>query len=195
VISRLRGTLVSRDGDRVEVATAGGVTYELNVPLTVAENLPRVGDEVELRTAHVIRQDFQGLYGFLNDGERALFRRLLAASGVGPALALSMLSTFPAPRLARALVERDLAALVQISGVGKKTAERIAVDLSDRLKDLTLSPAPGDGAPPERAHAAVRALVALGMDFHEADQRVRAALEEGDSTGTDELIRRALADQ
>jgi holliday junction DNA helicase RuvA len=195
VISRLRGTLLSREGEQVEVATPGGVVYQVEIPLSVAEGLPRVGEELELRTLHVVREDLTALYGFLEAGERQLFARLIGAKGVGAKLALAMLSTFSAPRLARALVEKDVAALVQVSGVGKKTAERIVLELSDRVKELDLAPETGDaGAPPQPAHAAVQALMALGMGFAAADRAVRAVLEEdGATSDTGILVRKALA--
>lgn len=191
MISRLRGTLISREEERVEVATPGGVVYEVEIPLTVAERLPALGEEVELRTHLVVREDAQILYGFLAAGERALFRRLLAAQGVGAKLALSMLSRYPAPRLARALAERDVAALVQVSGVGKKTAERLVLELADRMSELEVEGA-GSLEAPEGAQAAVQALVALGMQFADADSAVRAVLREGNPLTTQELIRKAL---
>jgi holliday junction DNA helicase RuvA len=193
MISRLRGTLLSRTEERIEVATAGGVVYEVEVPLSVAERLPGVGEELELRTVQVVREDLHALYGFTEPGERLLFQRLLGASGVGARLALAMLSTFPATRLVRALVERDVAALTQVSGVGKKTAERLILELSDRVKELDLASEVEAGGPAEGARAAVQALTALGMSFQEADAAVRAALDDDQDFGTDELVRRALA--
>ncbi len=193
MISRLRGTLLSRTEERIEVATAGGVVYEVEVPLSVAERLPGVGEELELRTVQVVREDLHALYGFTERGERLLFQRLLGASGVGARLALAMLSTFPATRLVRALIERDVAALTQVSGVGKKTAERLILELSDRVNELDLASEVEAGGPAEGARAAVQALTALGMSFQEADAAVRAALDDDQDYGTDELIRRALA--
>ncbi len=192
MISRLRGTLLARAEDGVELATAGGVVYRVEIPLSVAERLPAVGDELELLTVQVVRDDFIGLYGFLEPGERTLFERLLGASGVGARIALAMLSTFPAPRLVRALSEKDVAALVQVPGVGRKTAERLALELQDRVKDLELDAAVAAGKV-DGAQAAVQALVALGLTFQDADRAVRAVLEESDPSDVDELVRRALA--
>jgi len=177
----------------VEVETPGGVVYELDVPTTVFQRLPRQGEPVEVRTVQIVREDSVALYGFLDAGERELFRRLMTASGVGAKLALAMLSAYTAPRLARALVEKDVVALRQVSGVGKKTAERLALELADRVDDLALSsdtPA-GDGSP--GVQEAVAALVALGYTFADADQAVRTALARGDVESADVLIRRALA--
>lgn len=192
MISRLRGTLLSREEGRVEVATPGGVVYEVEIPLSVVERLPDVGNEVELRTLQVVREDAIALFGFMDGGERMLFQRLLGASGVGTKLALAMLSTFPAARLVRALTDREVAVLVQVPGVGKKTAERLALELSDRVRDLALGD-PSGGLPAEGgAQAAVRALMALGMGPAEAERAVRAALDDGAPDEPDELIRRAL---
>ena len=194
MISRLRGILVSRDPSGVEVETSGGVVYEAEVPTTVLERLPAEGDPVELRTVQVVREDSVALYGFLSSGERTLFRRLLTASGVGPKVALAMLSTYTAERLARALAEKDVPALQRVSGVGKKTAERLALELADKVGDLALTPGPGPGAGgPAGVQEAVAALVALGYGFAEADEAVRAVLAQGDVDSADSLIRRALA--
>ena len=166
--------------------------YEVEVPLTVLERLPRVGSAVELRTLQVVREDSVSLFGFLEPHERELFKRLLTASGVGAKLALAMLSTYSAPRLAQALVERDLAALTQVSGVGKKTAERISLELADRVKDLALVQAGAPGGSPA-LEGAVSALVALGYSFLDADALVRKAMAEGEGLTTEALIRKVLA--
>ena len=193
MISRLRGTLLSRGEGAVEVETAGGVVYEVHVPLSVAERLPGPGTEVELLTHQLVREDLAALYGFLEAGEREVFRLLLKATRVGAQTALQMLSTFRAARLARAIAERDIAALVQAPGVGKKTAERLVLDLRDDLAGLDLGEeSPGSG-PATGAQAAVQALIGLGMSFAEADRVVRAALEEDPGLDTGSLIRRSLA--
>lgn len=192
MISRVRGTLVRRDLGVVEIETASGITYELLIPLTVYERLPREGGEVELRTYHVVREDAQELYGFLEASERALFARLLSASGVGPRLALNMLSTMSPQRLIAAITGRDIAALRQIPGLGAKKAEKLTVELGDRLDDIavvTTGPKPQG----RTAEEAVSALVALGYKPSEATFAVRKALDEhGKIIGID-LIKAALA--
>ena len=194
LISRLHGTLLTRDPDGIEVETSGGVVYELEVPLTVLQRLPVPGSAVELRTVQVVTDSSVALYGFIDGLERDLFRRLLTASGVGGKLALAMMSAFTAPRLARALVEKDLAALRQVSGVGKKKAEKIALELSDRVADLAIVEPSGSGvAGGESAQAAVQALVALGYAFADADHAVRQALEDGASGSSEAIIRKALS--
>jgi Holliday junction DNA helicase RuvA len=192
MISRLQGTLLSRETDRVEVETTGGVVYEVEVPLTVLQRLPSPGGVLELRTLQVVTDSSVALYGFIDGNERTLFKRLLTASGVGAKLALAMMSTYPAERLARALVEKDTVALQQVSGIGKKKAEKIALDLSDKVADLAIMTPTG---PTEStgAQEAVQALVALGLTFSDADHAVRAVLEAGVPDTTEELIRRALA--
>lgn len=193
MISRIRGTLVSRDLDRVEIETGGGVVYEVEVPLTILERLPRPpATDFALRVLQVVREDSVTLYGFVEAHERELFKRLLGATGVGPKVALAMMSTYSAPRLARALAEKDVNALKQVTGVGRKTAERIVLELADRVQDLAVAPS-GDGTPVDAAREAVAALVALGYSFTDADASVRRALEDGADVGTDELVRRALA--
>jgi Holliday junction DNA helicase RuvA len=194
MIARLKGTLLSRSPERVEVETGGGVVYEVEIPLTVFQRLPLPGAAVELRTVYVVREDAAALYGFLAPEERDLFKRLLGASGVGAKLALAMLSAYTAQRLARAIVERDVNALKQVSGVGKKTAERIILELADKVTDLAVGDGKrGDGATAPGAHEAVAALVALGYTFNAADDAVRAVVAEGAAGSADELIRRALA--
>lgn len=176
----------------MEVETAGGVVYEVEVPLKVQERLPPVGTDLELRIVQVVREDSVALFGFLEPHERELFKRLLAASGVGARLALAMLSTFSARRLARALAERDLAALTQVSGVGKKKAELLALELSEKVRDLALVP---QGSPKvsQAMEEAVAALVTLGFGFTTAETMVRGALKEKGDLTTEEIIRKALS--
>jgi holliday junction DNA helicase RuvA len=194
MISRLRGTLFARDFDRIEVEMGNGVVYEVQVPLSVAQRLPAPGAPLEIRTVHVVREDSEALYGFLEAHERDLFTRLMGATGVGPKLALQMLSTYSARRLARALAEKDIAALTQISGIGKKKAETIALALSDRVRDLAVG-SEGRSASGSGAEEAVAALVSLGYSFVEADEAVRKVLGSETPRDADELIRKALAER
>lgn len=195
MISRVSGTLLTREPSRVEIETAGGVVYELEIPLTVFQRLPEVGTPVLLRTVQVVTDSSAALYGFREAAERVLFQRLLGASGVGAKVALAMMSTYSVERLARALVEKDVTALQQVSGVGKKKAEKIALELSDKVDDLAIVTPTDDAAADGRpsTQAAVNALVALGYTFDDADQAVRAVLAEEAPESTDALIRKALA--
>ena len=192
MISRIRGRLIRRELGVAEVMTAGGVAYEIEVPLSVYERLPKEGAEVELRTTQIVREDGITLYGFLDSGERAVFARLLTASGVGPRLALNMLSTLPPDRLIRAILDKDIATLRQIPGLGAKKAEKLALELADRVDDLAA--VRSVSAPASRsAEAAVAALVALGYAPTEAANAVRRALDsEGAQAETERLIRVAL---
>jgi Holliday junction DNA helicase RuvA len=193
VIRRLRGTLVTRELGVIEIMTVAGVGYEVEIPLTVYERLPREGDEVEIRTHQVFREDGVTLYGFIEEHDRAVFARMLTASGVGPRLALNMLSTMPTDRLVRAILAKDLATLRQIPGLGAKKAEKLAVEMADRLDDLAVGPAAG--RPRSRgADEAISALAALGYSTTDAATAVRQILD-GDQSidGPQQLIRLALA--
>ena len=192
MISRLQGKLLSRNVTCVEIETSGGVVYEVEVPLTVLQRLPSPGGSVELRTLQVVTESSVALYGFSHGHERLLFQRLLTATGVGAKLALAMMSTYSAERLARALVEKDSTALQQVSGIGKKKAEKIALDLADKVADLVIVTPVVDGVA-GGAKEAVQALVTLGYSFSVADAAVRAILEDGVPDSTEELVRRALS--
>src|SRR5262249_30452505 len=137
--------------------------YDVFIPTTVFERLPKLGETVTLRTFHLVREDAQMLFGFLDEVERTVFSRLLAATGVGPRLALALLSSMSAEHLVRAIRARDVAALTGVSGVGKKTAERIAVELSGKLDDIGFAPSALGGARVPGLEEALRALVALGV--------------------------------
>jgi Holliday junction DNA helicase RuvA len=189
VIAAVFGRLVSKSGDRVVVATAGGVSYEIAVPLGVLERLPPTGTEIELNTVPIVREDGWALYGFDDTGERTVFQRLLAVNGVGPRLALAIVSTL-GNRVIRVLKEGDIAALCTVPGVGKKTAERIALELKDKLRDVGHADgAAGVSLPAEQA---VGALVNLGYPSGDADRAVRAVLSRQAGGETAELIREAL---
>ena len=192
MISRLQGKLLSRDAACVEVETSGGVVYEVEVPITVLQGLPSPGGSVELRTLQVVTESSIALYGFSSAHERLLFQRLLTATGVGAKLALAMMSTYSVERLARALVEKDSTALQQVSGIGKKKAEKIALDLADKVADLAIVTPVVDGVT-GGAQDAVQALVNLGYSFSVADTAVRAVLEDGIPDSTEEVVRRALS--
>lgn len=190
MISAVRGTLISKSGDRVVLETSGGVSYEVAVPLGVLERLPAEGRAVELRTVLVVREDGWALYGFDQELERTVFQRLLLASGIGPKLALALVSTLGGPRVAAAVREGDLATLCSVPGVGRKTAERMVLELKDRLRDMA---AAGTGAARSvPAEQAVQALMNLGYNAHDADRAVRAVVSQNGAGEPAELIRRAL---
>jgi holliday junction DNA helicase RuvA len=192
LISLLRGELTLRDLERVEVLTAGGVGYEVSVPTTVFERLPRPGEQVTLRTFQVVREDAVMLFGFLEETERTVFTRLIEVNGVGPRLALAVLSGVSVEALARAVRDRNAAALTAVSGVGRKTAERIVLELSGKLDDVAAS-AMGRIPRSPGVDEALRALGALGLTAADAERAVRGVVRDEPSLTAPEIIRRALA--
>jgi Holliday junction DNA helicase RuvA len=193
LISRVRGRLVGLDVDRVEVETVAGVVYEVHVPLTVFNRLPAQGEDLELLTAYIVRDDTPSLYGFLETRERVLFSRLLTVQKVGPRLALAMMSAYRAGRLARAIAEQDAKVLIQVSGLGKKTAERIGLELKDRLPaGLAGEPDAGDAAPSGGDQGdVVSALLNLGYHRAAAERAAQAAVKSG-ADGFERTLRQAL---
>lgn len=192
MITRIRGELLVRDLERVEVMTSGGVGYEISIPTTVFERLPRLGEQVTIRTYHLVREDAVMLFGFLDDTEKTVFTRLLTINGVGPRLALAMLSSMTAESVVRAVRERNVAALTAVSGVGKKTAERVVLELTGKLDDIAFAAgALGQRAP--AAEEALRALTALGVTQTDADRAVRSVIQEKGNLSAPDLIREALA--
>ena len=192
MISRIAGRLTVRDLDRVEVMTGGGVGYEISIPRTIFEKLPPLGRDIELLTLQVVRDDGLFLFGFLEESDRMVFSRLMSASGVGPRLALALLSAMSTPRLVRAIRERDLPTLTGVSGVGKKTAERIALELSGKLDDvpIVVEKRPSGAGVDE----ALKALTVLGYAPVEAERALRAVLHKDGAKGVSDLIRAALAE-
>lgn len=174
--------------------TAGGVAYELQIPLGVFETLPKQGEKVSLHTHLVVKEDAWQLFGFASLFERKLFQKLLTANGVGPALALGLMSALSAQRLVRAIQEKDIPTLQGVPRVGRKKAERLILDLADKL-DAIGGEEPGSPRVPAGASEdAMRALVSLGYTTADAERGVRAALDAGGGgLSAAELIRAALA--
>ncbi len=189
MIATVAGILADRQGGSVLIQTEGGVGYEVSVPLGVFERLPAQGTRCLLYTELVVREDAWTLYGFDSVVERAIFQRLLGATGLGPRLALAILSTLGPERAVRSIQGKDVAALSTVNGIGKKRAEKLIVELSDRFSDLAIAPAPGRSRP---ADEAAKALLALGYAPAVADEAVRAVLAEGRTDDVAALVRRAL---
>lgn len=188
MIAFVRGRLAAKSADRVVVETAGGVGYELTVPLGVMERLPGAGTEVTLATELVVREDGWSLYGFLDESERRFFQRLTSVSGVGPKIAVAVMSALGVERGARAVREKNIALLASVNGIGKKTAERLALELGDKVDEFVDGGGGGTGA-----GAALKALERLGYTTAEADRAVRQALAgNGGEEETETLVRRAL---
>jgi Holliday junction DNA helicase RuvA len=199
MIGRIRGQLVHKHPPDILVEV-GGVGYELQVPMTTLFQLPDISQEVVLLTHFVVREDAQQLYGFVEEADRTLFRQLIRISGVGPRLALTILSGMDARSFARCVQTDDLTSLVALPGVGKKTAERLLVEMRDKLKDWLDEVSGGvDGAAAEpavprasdRIAEAESALVALGYKPTEASRMV-AAVNDEEVADSEDLIRRAL---
>ncbi|MBD8567856.1 MULTISPECIES: Holliday junction branch migration protein RuvA [Pseudomonas syringae group] len=198
MIGRLRGFLAEKQPPHL-VLDVNGVGYELEVPMTTLYRLPHVGEPVTLHTHLVVREDAHLLYGFYEKRERELFRELIRLNGVGPKLALALMSGLEVDELVRCVQAQDTSALTRIPGVGKKTAERLLVELKDRFKaweslpgTFTLvSTGPNQAEPVASAESdAVSALISLGYKPQEASKAV-SAIKEKDLSSAD-LIRRAL---
>ena len=196
MISQVVGTVVAKELDRVELMTAGGVAYQMTIPLGVYESLPRRGESCTLYTHLVVKEDGWQLYGFSDAFQRQVFQRVLDAKGVGPALAIGLLSALSAERLVRAIREKDVATLQGAPRVGRKKAEQLILDLSEKMDDLL--PGIGRHATGDRSEPgsedAVRALVSLGYAPPDAERAVKAAVDEGGKgVAAADLIRRALS--
>ncbi|MBA4243373.1 MAG: Holliday junction branch migration protein RuvA [Pseudomonas sp.] len=197
MIGRLRGTLAEKQPPHL-LLDVNGVGYELEVPMTTLYRLPAVGETLTLHTHQVVREDAHLLYGFFEKRERELFRELIRLNGVGPKLALALMSGLEVDELVRCVQAQDTAALTKVPGVGKKTAERLLVELKDRFKAWETMPAiatlvvePRVGATVSSAeNDAVSALISLGYKPQEASRAVAAVKEDGLSS--EDLIRRAL---
>ncbi|NBU60028.1 MAG: Holliday junction branch migration protein RuvA [Betaproteobacteria bacterium] len=186
MIGRLRGTLLAKQPPQVLVE-AGGVGYEIDVPMSTLYALPALGAEVTLLTHLVVREDAHLLYGFATDRERATFRELLRISGVGPKVALAVLSGLSTDDLARAVAMQDTALLTRVPGIGKKTAERLLLELKGRLADAL--PGAGGVAAGGASADVMAALVALGYNEREAAAAVKTLAE---GVSVEEGIRAAL---
>lgn len=189
MIASLTGVLAEKSPEMVVVETSGGVGYAMVVPLGVFERLPAVGSRVTLQTELVVREDGWLLFGFDSGSERTIFQRLLGASGFGPRLAIALLSALGPARTVRAIREKDFVALSTVSGIGRKKAERLVLELQDRFSEMPLDSIP---APSRGGSAAVRALEALGYSSPAAEDAVRSSLEHDPGGDTAALVRSAL---
>ena len=192
MIGSVRGRITAKTPPQLTV-DVGGIGYELEAPMSTFFHLPAIGQEVSLLTHLVVREDAHILYAFGSESERRLFRNLIKVSGVGPKIALALLSGISVEAFSRCVVNEDITALTKVPGIGRKTAERLIVELRDRLKDSETPASVGIvpvavGASPESE--AFGALVALGYRPAEATRLLKAV---GPGThSTEELIRRAL---
>ncbi len=191
MIGFIRGRLVEKKPPLLLVDVAG-IGYEIEVPLSTLYELPEVGLEVALKTHLLVREDAHVLFGFASDAERSLFRSLLKISGVGARLAMAILSGTSVDGFVRCVEEEDIASLIRIPGVGKKTAERLVMEMRDRLRDLGHIPGTGrtGSGTTEPADEAFGALVALGYKPAEVTRMI-ASVDAADMK-TEELIRQVL---
>jgi Holliday junction DNA helicase RuvA len=192
VIAQVHGRLL-RKGPQEAVVDVGGVGYRVTIPLSTFYRIGEPGTEVTLLTHTHVREDALALFGFLTAAEQALFERLIEVSGVGPKLAVSILSGIEAPDLVAALRASDVVRLTRIPGVGKKTAERLVLELKDKVQGLAATEEPAPAAAPEGSakEDLVSALLHLGYSRPEAERGVDRALKEGEGRFED-LLRRTL---
>jgi len=193
MIGRLCGVLAVKQPPALMV-DVHGVGYELESPMSTFYQLPEIGGQVTLHTHLVVREDVHLLYGFFTLVERGLFRDLIRVNGVGPRLALTILSGIDAVAFARCITGGDSAALTRLPGVGKKTAERLVIEMRDRITHWQVSSIPGASPivekAPDPADDAISALISLGYRPPEASRLVHAV--RGEGLSTEDLIRRAL---
>jgi Holliday junction DNA helicase RuvA len=205
MIASLRGTLLER-GDGFAVIEAGGVGYQVQVSTATLVSLPAVGDEVRLHTRHIVREDAQLLFGFKERDELRLFDLLIGVNGVGPRIAIAVLSGLAPAQFARAVRDENIAMITAVNGVGRKTAERLVVELRDKLAFLPMSAPSAPVAPgargrkqtrvlekSERYDDAVAALVTLGYSAAQASDAVRRVSEDAADATAEVLVKRALA--
>ncbi len=204
MIGRLSGTLAEKFPPEILIECAG-VGYEVTMPMTSIYALPEVNESAVIYTHFVVREDAQLLYGFANKIERKLFRLLIKVNGVGPKLALAVLSAMSADQFVSCVRHDDISGIVKIPGVGKKTAERLLIEMRDRLKDWQTSSTPvTDSMPVQLSHEdtfinsyadnskgdATNALISLGYKQAQADKAVKLVYTEGMSS--EDVIRHAL---
>ena len=198
MIGRLKGILLEKQPPAI-LLDVQGVGYELEASMSTFYNLPEIGDVVTLHTHLVVREDAQLLYAFFTLSERQMFRNLIRISGVGPKLALTILSGMSAEDFTRCIMDEDSKALIRLPGVGKKTAERLVIELKDKLAKDDSIKLPGEGTnatsgkierQPNPVNDAVSALISLGYKAQQASQMIRN-IDVEDKT-TEEIIRCAL---
>jgi Holliday junction DNA helicase RuvA len=192
MIGSLRGRIAHKQAPML-LLEVGGVGYELEAPMSTFYELPAAGEEVRLLTHLVVRDDAHVLYGFATEAERQLFRNLLRVSGVGAKIALAILSGISVDGFAHCVRAEDAASLVKVPGIGRKTAERLIVEMRDRLEAVPTAPAApaaARGREPSATDEAYGALVALGYKPAEAARLLKKV--DADGLGAEDIIREAL---
>ena len=193
MIAFLRGRVLDKQPNRI-IVDVGGVGYDVQVPLSTFYEIGEEGVEVTLRVYTHVREDALQLYGFLTDLERQVFERLIGISGIGPKLAIAVLSGMDSREVISAIQRADVARLTGIPGIGKKTAERIVVELRDKLSKQPLESS--SNISPFRGNTlqsdALNALIALGINRQAADQAIQKVLEQDPGVGVELMIKKAL---
>lgn len=197
MIAYISGTLVEKDPEQA-IVDVNGIGYRVHVPTSTFERLPDPDEQVTLHTYHYLREDDEALYGFATKAEQMVFETMVGVSRVGPKLALSALSSMSPTELRDHVMEEDKSRLTEISGVGRKTADRLIVELRDRLAELDVfeDTAPLSGGSQARAEAradALKALTELGLSKADAERAIRTVLrDDAGIQSADELVQRAL---
>ena len=197
MIGRIRGILIEKKPPEILVDVSG-LTYEVQVPMSTAYQLPEVGKELQLHTHFVVRDDAQLLYGFYQEKDKTLFRALIRVNGVGPKMALTILSGMDADEFVRTVQANDVSAMVNMPGIGKKTAERLIVEMRDRLDDWSdsggVTGSSGDAAVASSVSKdAETALLALGYKPQQAARAINQVLKDNpDVADSEALIRLSL---
>ncbi len=200
MIGRIRGILIEKEPTDIQVEV-GGIAYEVQVPMSTLFKLPEIGEVVTLHTHFVVREDAQQLFGFIGVKDKALFRTLIKVNGVGPKMALGILSSVDSDALVGLVLNNDIAALVAMPGIGKKTAERLVIELRDKIKDWEVAGgshanAGAKASSPNAASAAREAetaLVSLGYKLPQAARAIASVQKDRpELASSEELIRFAL---
>jgi Holliday junction DNA helicase RuvA len=191
VIASVKGDVASRGPDHV-VVECGGVGYRLSVSSQTLRKVPPVGNEVGLLAHLIAREDSLQLYGFATDAERELFLKLLSVAGVGPKMALAVLSGSSPPELGKAIAAGDVKRFQVVPGVGKRTAERIIVELREKIPEALVAGRGDTGEIGDGRSLAREGLVGLGYDLAEAEEMLQAVADESEDAAPEELIAAAL---
>ena len=191
MIAHLRGKLLAKHPNQAIVETSG-VGYDVTISVSTFSDLPALGTEVALHIHTHVREDQLALYGFLRPSEKLLFEKLLTVSGIGPKLAITILSGMPADEMVGAIRGNDVARLTRIPGIGKKTAERMVLELRDKLPEANSSAAPAAAAMSTTEEDVLSALMNLGYQRASAEKALAAVANESGAKSFDSLFRSAL---
>ena len=197
MIGQIRGKLIEKNPPEI-LMEVGGITYELQIPMSTLYQLPELGRDLLLHTHFVVREDAQLLYGFYDKGDKAMFRALIRVNGVGPKLALGILSSMDVNEFVRTVRNNDVTTMVNLPGIGKKTAERLIIEMRDRLSEWDTSASSPTSASLGLAEAGIKkdaetALIGLGYKPPQATRAISQVLKDNpEISDNEELIRLSL---